>query len=138
MASLNKILLIGNLGRDPEVKFTPSGSRVATFSMATTEKWNNKDGSPEEHTEWHNIVCWNKLAEIVEKYLSKGKQVYIEGRLRTREWTDNEGGKRRTVEVIAGQMVMLGSRSDTSAPTSYQKPTEVVDDGSITDDDIPF
>jgi single-strand DNA-binding protein len=106
--------------------------------MATTEKWNNKDGSPEEHTEWHNIVCWNKLAEIVEKYLSKGKQVYIEGRLRTREWTDNEGGKRRTVEVIAGQMVMLGSRSDTSAPTSYQKPTEVVDDGSITDDDIPF
>ena len=101
MSSLNKVMLIGNLGRDPEVRFTPDGSPVATFSLATGEVWTDKSGTRQERTEWHNIVAWNKLADLAKRYLSKGRQVYIEGRIRTREWDDRDGNKRRTTEIIA-------------------------------------
>lgn len=148
MSALNKVLLIGNLGKDPEIRYTPDGTQVATFSLATSETWNDKSGNRQEHTEWHTIVAWNKLAELSKRYLSKGRQVYIEGRLRTREWTDKEGNKRRTTEVIASQMVLLGSRPQSAeaggaAPQPYQKPAgageqETGPDLGITDDDIPF
>lgn len=147
MSSLNKVLLIGNLGKDPEIRFTPDGTQVATFSLATGETWTDKSGNRQEHTEWHTIVAWNKLAELSKRYLSKGRQVYIEGRLRTREWNDKEGNKRRTTEVIASQMVLLGSRPQSAeaggmAPQPYQKAGGAVEqeapDLGITDDDIPF
>ncbi len=147
MSSLNKVLLIGNLGRDPEVRFTPDGSPVATFSIATGEVWTDKSGTRQERTEWHNIVAWNKLADLAKRYLSKGRQVYIEGRIRTREWDDRDGNKRRTTEIIATQMVLLGSRPQSgeggSVPEPVQKsaPADAGQgpgDTGITDDDIPF
>jgi single-strand DNA-binding protein len=145
MSSLNKVLLIGNLGKDPEVRFTQDGSPVATFSLATSETWNDKSGNRQEHTEWHTVVAWNKLADLAKRYLSKGRQVYIEGRLRTREWNDRDGNKRRTTEVIASQMVLLGSRSqgmDASAAAPLQAPKSASEpetvDMPIGDDDIPF
>ena len=106
MSSLNKAILIGHLGRDPEIRYTPDGSPVASFSMATSESWTDKNGTRQEHTEWHNIVAWNRLADLSKRFLSKGRQVYIEGRIRTREWNDREGNKRRTTEIIASQMVL--------------------------------
>ena len=147
MSSLNKVMLIGNLGRDPEIRYTPDGSPVANFSLATSENWTDKSGSRQEHTEWHTIVAWNRLADLCKKYLSKGRQVYVEGRIRTREWNDREGNKRRTTEVIATQMVLLGSRTQ-SADTGTQ-PIDTAtradseqdasfDDIGITDSDIPF
>ena len=149
MSSLNKILLIGHLGRDPEVRYTPDGTPVATFSLATSENWTDKNGSRQEHTEWHNIVAWTKLADLCKKYLVKGRQDYIEGRVRTREYNDRDGNKRRTTEVIATQIVLLGSRTQQSAEAGVQ-PMEPVtrpaadadqqtfDDAGITDSDIPF
>jgi single-strand DNA-binding protein len=147
MSSLNKVMLIGNLGKDPEVRYTPEGTPVANFSLATSENWTDKSGSRQDHTEWHTIVAWSRLADLAKKYLSKGRQVYIEGRLRTREWNDRDGNKRRTTEVIATQMVLLGSRSQ-SSDTGYQPmdtatradaPQEPpFDDIGITDSDIPF
>lgn len=113
MASINKAILIGNLGRDPEVRFTPGGQAVSNFSIATTDRWKNKQsGNFEERTEWHNIVAWGKLAELCKEYLSKGRQVYIEGRLQTRSWDDKEGKKRYTTEVVAQVVQFLGNRSD--------------------------
>jgi len=100
MASLNKVMLIGNLGKDPEVRYTTSGQGVASFSVATSEKFKNKSGDMEERTEWHNVVLWGKLAEISKEYLSKGKTVYIEGRLQTRKWQDKDGRDRYTTEVV--------------------------------------
>jgi single-strand DNA-binding protein len=147
MASLNKVLLIGNLGKDPEVRFTPDGSPVASFSIATGETWTDKSGIRQERTEWHNIVAWNKLADLAKRYLVKGRQVYIEGRIRTREWDDRDGNKRRTTEIIATNMVLLGSRPqgmDAGAlpqPVQRSAPAEVESgpgDSAITDDDIPF
>jgi single-strand DNA-binding protein len=145
MSSLNKILLIGNLGKDPEVRYTPDGSPVATFSLATSESWTDKSGSRQEHTEWHTIVAWNKLADLCKRYLSKGRQVYIEGRIRSRDWTDKEGNKRRTTEVIASQMVLLGSRPQNAEAgyqpmdTARQAPAEPgFGDMGISDSDIPF
>ena len=111
MASVNKVILIGNLGRDPEVRYTPSGTAVANFTLATTENWTNKDGQKESRTEWHRIVAWGRLGEICGEYLSKGKQVFIEGRIRTNEWEDQEGNKRQTKEIVALSMQMLGARS---------------------------
>ncbi len=108
MGSLNKATLIGNLGKDPEVRATPSGAKVANFSIATTESYTGKDGQKVDKTEWHNIVMWRGLAEVAEKYLKKGAQVYVEGRLQTRSWDDKEGQKRYTTEIIADNMVMLG------------------------------
>ncbi len=147
MSSLNKVLLIGNLGKDPDIRVTPDGTQVATFTLATNEQWNDKNGNRQEHTEWHTVVAWNKLAELSKRYLSKGRQVYVEGRLRTREWNDKEGNKRRTTEVIASQMVLLGGRPQSAeaggVPSYPPRATGPVEqesgpDLSITDDDIPF
>lgn len=112
MAGLNKVILIGNLGRDPELRYTANGQPVANFSIATTESWNSKAGERESRTEWHRIVAWGKLAEICGEYLAKGKQVYIEGKLQTREWEDREGNKRQTTEIVARELQMLGRRGD--------------------------
>ena len=146
MASLNKVMLIGNLGKDPEVRFTASGQAVASFSLATSEKFKGKSGEMEERTEWHNITLWGKLAEIAGEYLSKGKTVYIEGRLQTRKWQDKNGNDRYTTDIVGDRMQMLsakgersggGGGSDTSsAPksgggSSYEEPP-------FQDDDIPF
>ncbi|MGD0309464.1 MAG: single-stranded DNA-binding protein [Acidobacteriota bacterium] len=147
MSSLNKVMLIGRLGKDPEVRYTPDGAPVANFSLATSEFWTDKSGTRQEKTEWHNIVAWSKLADLSKRYLTKGRQVYIEGRLRTREWDDKDGNKRRTTEIVASQMVLLGSRSEggeAAAPmqrgTAEAEPGMPVSPGDveITDDDIPF
>jgi single-strand DNA-binding protein len=147
MSSLNKVMLIGNLGKDPEIRYTQDGSPVASFSLATSENWTDKSGNRQEHTEWHNIVAWTKLADLCKRYLSKGRQVYVEGRLRTREWNDKDGNKRRTTEVIASQMVLLGARPQAEGGASYpaplqKSPAESIDqsfnEAGITDEDIPF
>jgi single-strand DNA-binding protein len=116
MASVNKVILVGNLGRDPEVRFMPNGEAVANFSIATTENWKDKSGVKQEKTEWHNIVIYRKLAEIAGEYLKKGRPVYIEGRLQTRKW-EKDGVTRYTTEIVADQMQMLGGRDGGS--TSY-------------------
>ena len=147
MSSLNKVLLIGRLGKDPEIRYTPEGSPVASFSLATSENWTDKNGTRQERTEWHNIVAWNKLADICKQFLSKGRQVYIEGRIQSREYTDREGVKRRITEIIASQMVMLGSRPQgTEAGVQPMEPVarpatdadQAFGDSGITDSDIPF
>ncbi len=119
MSGVNKVILIGHLGADPERRFTNSGMAVTNFRMATTENWGKKDGEREERTEWHRIVTFGKLAEICGEYLSKGKQVYIEGRIQTRDWEDRDGNKRWTTEIVASQMVMLG-RAGEGGSTSRQ------------------
>ena len=111
MASVNKVIIVGNLGRDPEIRHTQSGAAVANFSIATNESW-NKDGQKEERTEWHRVVAFGKLGDICGQYLKKGKQVYIEGRLQTRNWDDRDGNKRSVTEIVATNMVMLGGRGD--------------------------
>ncbi len=151
MSSLNKVMLIGNLGRDPEVRFTPDGSPVASFSLATGESWTDKSGNRQERTERHNIVAWSRLADLAKRYLSKGRQVYVEGRIRTREWDDKEGNKKRTTEIIATQIVLLGSRPQSAEAAAAPFPQPVAQprspehepepgfgDRGITDDDIPF
>ena len=111
MASVNKVILIGNLGRDPEVRYTPSGSAVCNVTLATTRSWKSKDsGEKQEETEWHRVVFYDRLAEIAGEYLKKGRSVYVEGRLKTRKWTDKDGVEKYTTEVIAQEMNMLGSR----------------------------
>lgn len=140
MASVNKVILIGNLGRDPELRYTPSGTAVATFSVATTENWSNKEGEKQSRTEWHRVEAWGRLAEICGEYLSKGRQVYIEGSLQTDEWKDQEGNKRQTTKVKALKMQMLGSREQTgsfSEGYSGGAPGPSVNE-SPTEDDIPF
>jgi single-strand DNA-binding protein len=133
MKSLNKVQLIGRLGKNPEVRYTANGAAVANFSLATNETWTGKDGQKNEKTEWHNIVAWGKLGEICGEYLTKGKQVYIEGRLQTRSWEDRDGNKRYTTEIRADNMIMLGGAG--SADSSYSAPSG--SDSSI-EDDIPF
>jgi single-strand DNA-binding protein len=113
MRSLNKVQLIGNLGSDPEMRHTPSGTAVANFRLATNESFRDKAGNRQQRTEWHRIVAWARLAEICEQYLRKGRQVYIEGRLQTREWEDKQSGQRRwTTEIVANDMIMLGGRGE--------------------------
>ncbi len=136
--SLNKVQLIGNLGKDPELKYTPSGVAVATFSIATSESWKDQEGNQQEKTEWHNIVAWRKLAEICGEYLKKGKKVYLEGKIQTRNY-EKDGIKRYVTEIVADQLIMLdggggagkGSSSTASeaAPTTSEAPK---------DDDLPF
>ncbi len=150
MSSVNKVILVGRLGRDPEVRYTPSGAPVANFSLATGETWKDKNGERQERTEWHNIVAWNKLAETCGQYLTKGKLIYIEGKLQTREWTDRDGNKRKTTEVIASDMVMLGSKAEgggsgaqRESPREPVQAVQAVQESEkpnigITDDDIPF
>ena len=111
MASVNRVILIGNLGRDPEVRYLPSGDAVANFCIATTEKWKDKNGEMQEQTEWHRISFFGRQAEIAGEYLRKGSQVYVEGRLQTRKWTDKDGNERQTTEIRGDRMQMLGSRS---------------------------
>ena len=108
MASVNKVILIGNLGRDPELRYTQSGQAVANFTLATSERFANKSGEQQERTEWHRIVAWGKTGELCAQYLSKGRSVYIEGRLQTREWEDKEGQKRSTTEIVAQNVTFLG------------------------------
>ncbi|MGJ8619376.1 MAG: single-stranded DNA-binding protein [Methylophilaceae bacterium] len=117
MASVNKVILVGNLGRDPEVRYMPNGEAVCNFSIATTENWKDKSGVKQEKTEWHNIVMYRRLAEIAGEYLKKGRSVYVEGRLQTRKW-EKDGVTRYSTEIIADQMQMLGTKGD-SGGTSY-------------------
>ena len=143
MASVNKVILIGNLGRDPEIRYTPGGSPVANFTMATTERWNDPNGEKKEKTEWHRIVVWGKQAEIAAEYLRKGRQVYIEGSLQTREWTDRDGNKRYTTEVKAQRLQLLGraeDRAPVSASSGASAAAEEVAEpgGGYGEDDIPF
>lgn len=143
MAGINKVILIGHLGRDPEIRYSQSGMAVARFSLATTEKW-----SGEEKTEWHNVVCFGKLAEIVGEYLSKGRLVFVEGRLQTRSWDDQNETKRYATEIIANVMQMLGSGGNPaktatngpaiSNPSKYADPFAGGNDAPPADDDIPF
>jgi single-strand DNA-binding protein len=116
MASLNKVILIGNLGKDPEIRATHSGQTMTNFSLATKESFKNKEGKREERTEWHNVVLWGRLAEIARDYLHKGKQVYIEGRLQTRKWEDKNGNVRYTTEIVTDAMQMLGNKGDGVGP----------------------
>ena len=111
MASVNKVILVGNLGKDPEVRYMPSGDAIANISLATTDSWKDKNGEKQEKTEWHKVAFFGKLAEIAGEYLKKGSQVYVEGRLQTRKWQDKEGHDRYTTEIVADRMQMLGSRS---------------------------
>jgi len=144
MSGVNKVILIGHLGKDPEVRHLEGGSTVANFTLATTETF-TRDGNRIEQTEWHNIVMWRGLAEIAEKYLTKGKQIYVEGKIRTRSWEDKEGNKKYTTEIVADTMTMLGSRTD-SKPNSSEpvtgysiKPeTETFSSKEDIDDGLPF
>ena len=132
MASINKVILIGNLGADPEIRYTSSGTAVANFRIATNERWTNQNGEKEERTEWHRIVAFGRLGEICGEYLSKGKPVYIEGRLQTRSWEDRDGNQRTTTEVVATAMQMLGSGGVASQSRNDKDPS------SLDGDDIPF
>jgi single-strand DNA-binding protein len=126
---LNKVMLIGRLGRDPEMRYTPSGRPVTTFSLATSRSWNTSEGERRTETEWFNVVAWGSLAEICKQYLIKGQQVYVEGRLQTRHWEDGDGNKHSTTEIVANEMIMLGERRDNNAPGDYEIPEE---------DEFPF
>ena len=137
MAGLNKVMLIGNLGRDPELRYTQSGQAVANFTLATNEQWTNRNGEREERTEWHRIVVWGRQAEICGEYLSKGRQVYVEGRLQTREWEDRDGNKRNTTEVSANKVLMLGPRGEASAEVT-ESPEPTGPPPGPEKDDIPF
>lgn len=118
--SFNKVLLIGNVGKEPEIRHLESGTSVASFTLATTERFKDKSGAVQDQTEWHNIVCWRNLAELTEKYINKGSQIFIEGKIRTRSWTDQSGQKRYTTEIIADNIRLLGKRGDmASAAPSY-------------------
>jgi single-strand DNA-binding protein len=132
MASINKVILIGNTGRDPEVRYMPNGEAVCNFSIATTDSWKDKSGAKQERTEWHNIVMYRKLAEIAGEYLKKGAPVYVEGRLQTRKWQTKEGQDRYSTEIIADTMQMLGSRqsgeSHQQEPSNQNPPADFEDD----------
>jgi single-strand DNA-binding protein len=149
MGSVNKVILVGNLGRDSELRYTPGGAAVATLNLATTEVWNDRNNARQEKTEWHRIVLWGKQAESLQEYLTKGKQIYVEGRLQTRQWDDKDGNKRYTTEIKADRITLLGGgggagggggrsmdRSGSQMPSGGgmdEPPME-----PITDDDIPF
>lgn len=133
---LNKVMLIGRLGADPEVRYTQSGKPTASFTIATTETW-KKDGEKKEKTEWHRVVTWEKLAEICGQYLTKGKQVYIEGKLQTRKWQDKEGNDKYTTEIVANTMKMLGGKAD-GAMDAPAGSSDVGGREPGEDDDIPF
>jgi single-strand DNA-binding protein len=144
MSGVNKVILVGNLGANPEMRFTQGGQAVANLRLATTERWNDRNGQKQETTEWHRVVVFGKQAEIVGQYLTKGRQVYIEGRIQTRQWQDQQGQKRYTTEIVAQRVQMLGGRSERS-PEDAAAATVPPDDASMSadfgggpDDDIPF
>ena len=134
MAGVNKVILVGNLGKDPEVKYLDNGVAVANFSLATTENYKNKEGEKVSQTEWHNIVLWRGLAEVAEKYLKKGASVYVEGKIKTRKWEDKDGNTRYNTEILADNMTMLGGKKD-SQETPIDPPQETTSDKA---DDLPF
>lgn len=138
MAGVNKVILVGNLGADPEVKFLGSGTQVANFRIATTENRVNRSGEKISLTEWHRIVAFGKLAEICGKFLSKGKQVYIEGRIQTRTWEDKDGNRRYTTEIIAAQMQMLGTMGGPVEASASEKEFDIDPGVPGPDDDVPF
>ncbi|HEX7078901.1 MAG TPA: single-stranded DNA-binding protein [Candidatus Eisenbacteria bacterium] len=151
MAGVNKVILVGNLGADPEVRSTPGGQRVANIRLATSRQWTSQDGQRQEKTEWHSIVIWGKQADIAEKYLTKGKQIYLEGRLETRSWQDKEGQTRYKTEVICDNFQMLGRAGERngeggfdapprggSAPDETYQPANTPGGGGGSDDDLPF
>ena len=145
--SVNKVILVGNLGKNPEMRYTQGGAAVANMTLATTERFTDKSGQKQEQTEWHRVVAFGKLAEICGQYLTKGRQVYFEGRIQTRQWQDQQGQKRYTTEIVATNMQMLGSRGERSEAPAGQPDhgATVPPDDSVTtdfgggpDDDIPF
>lgn len=142
--AVNKVILVGNVGKDPELRYTPSGTAVCTFSMATSERFKNKQGEQQERTEWHNIVVWAGLAEICGKYLSKGRQIYIEGRIQTRSYDDRDGNKRYITEIVANDMQMLSRPSEQGGGGGRPSSQGYESDGGSQeppfnpDDDIPF
>jgi single-strand DNA-binding protein len=148
MSGVNKVILIGNLGADPDLRRTPSGTAVSNLRLATTEVFSNREGEKNKRTEWHRVVAFGRLAEICSQYLKKGRQVYIEGRLQTREWEDQKGDKRYTTEIVATNMVMLGSRGEAAfagEEAQPEAPAEIVDEpaavqgaGGDEDSDLPF
>jgi single-strand DNA-binding protein len=143
---VNKVILVGNLGSDPEIRSTTSGQRVANFRMATSRNWTGQDGQRQEKTEWHSIVAWGKLADIVEKYLTKGKQIYVEGRLETRSWQDKEGQTKYKTEIVCETMQMLGrAGADRNGEPAMDSPPRggapdesFAPAGGGSDDDLPF
>lgn len=139
MASVNKVILVGNLGRDAEVRYTAGGTAVANFSLATTDRWTDPSGEKRDRTEWHRIVLWGKQAESVSQYLRKGRQVYVEGSLQTREWTDREGNKRQTTEVRAQRVQLLGRAEERPvAPAGAAEEVAEPEAGFGGDDEVPF
>ncbi|MBU1014554.1 MAG: single-stranded DNA-binding protein [Bacteroidetes bacterium] len=137
MAGINKVILIGNLGKDPETFTFENGVKKVSFSLATTESYKDKEGNKVDQTEWHNVVVWRGLADVAEKYLSKGNQVYIEGKIKTRAWDDKDGVKRYTTEIYADNMTMLGGKRDDS---QTERPTQKAPEVDIPEpeDDLPF
>jgi single-strand DNA-binding protein len=136
---LNKVMIIGHLGRDPEMRYTPSGRPVTTFTVATSRSWNTVDGERHQETEWFNVVAWGNLAEICKQYLTKGQQVYIEGRLQTRHWEDKEGNKHSSVEIVSNEMMMLGDRRDSNNTEKHTaEVTEESEPPSTDEDEFPF
>ena len=147
--SVNKVLLIGRLGSNPEIRFTNTGTAVANFSLATSENWNDKNGQRQEKTEWHRVVVWGKLAELCEKYLSKGRQCFVEGRLQTRSWDDKDGNKKYTTEIVATTVQFLGTNAQPGANAGAgmnegmgadmpEGPQGTSGEASFTEDEIPF
>ena len=148
--SVNKVLLIGRLGNNPEIRFTNTGTAVANFNLATSEFWNDKTGQKQERTEWHRVVVWGKLAETCEKYLAKGRQCFVEGRLQTRSWDDKDGNKRYTTEIVASTVQFLGAGAGANAqpqagasmgaPMSDQPVGDMpqAQESAFTEDEIPF
>lgn len=147
--SVNKVILIGRLGNNPEIRYTNTGTAVANFNLATSENWNDKSGQRQERTEWHRVVVWGKLAELCEKYLSKGRQAFVEGRLQTRSWDDKDGNKRYTTEIVASTIQFLGSNAQAGANATAGAGAGMNDQGpgpemgmpqesSFTEDEIPF
>jgi single-strand DNA-binding protein len=150
MAGVNKVILIGNLGKDPELRYTPGGQATASFSLATTERWNDKNGQKQERTEWHNIVAWGKLAELVNQYLKKGRSAYIEGRINYRSWDDRDGNKKYRTEIVANQIQFLGGGGPASsandalpdtpeaASKSNNEPPAEAGQSAVVEENLPF
>ncbi|MCX7727689.1 MAG: single-stranded DNA-binding protein [Chitinispirillaceae bacterium] len=150
MIGVNKVILIGNLGKDPELRYTPAGQAVATFTLATTERWSDRNGQRQDRTEWHNIVAWGRLGELVSQYLKKGRSAYVEGRISTRTWEDKDGNKRYRTEIIANQIQFLGpyTGGTNGEPPLQESIPEYLNENSTSDsvssdipvveDDLPF
>lgn len=132
---MNRVTLMGRLGGDPELKYTPGGTPVANFTVATSKKWTDKDGNKQEKTEWHRVVIWNKLAELANQYLAKGRQVLLEGELQTRSWDDKDGNKRYTTEIVASNLEFIGGAPQNNNQATDPGPSS---DASFAADDIPF